>query len=285
MSAKLSIITPTLNAEQYLARTLASIAAQTYPDFEHIVVDAGSVDATAELAAAAGATLVICDGLRQAAAINRGVAQARGEIVVVVNGDDVLLPGALARFAQALAADPGAVAVYGEAVHIDEDDRVVGRYPSAPFVPAALLESCYICHPAAAVRTQAYREIGGMNERLDVALDYDFWIRLAQGGRFRKIDAVVAGSRMHRANKTLARRGEVYREVFGVLRRHYGYVPYTWVLAYASWLLHRNDQFFEPATASRGAAALSLPLGLGLNPRRPGHYFHDWYRHRAFGRR
>jgi GT2 family glycosyltransferase len=261
------------------------VRAQTYPAVEHVVVDGGSRDATAALVSAAGsARLVLAPGLGQAAAVNRGVAEARGEIVVILNADDVLYPQAVARLVEALERDPEAVAAYGEAVHAGESDDVIEPYPTQPFDPASFLESCYICQPASAVRRAAFEAIGGMDARLDLALDYDFWIRLARYGRFVQIGDVVAVSRMHAANKTLRRRGDVYREVVRVLRAHYGYVPYSWSYAYASWLMQRTDGFFEPRTASPAAVLGSLALGLWLNPRHLARYLRDWYAHRSFRR-
>jgi GT2 family glycosyltransferase len=203
----------------------------------------------------------------------------------VLNADDVLYRGGVAALAGALARDPQAVAAYGEAHHIGSNDDVLGLYPTRPFDPAALREGCYICHPASAVRRAAFEAAGGLDERLDYAMDYDLWIRLARVGRFTKIDDVVAGSRMHRDNKTLARRGEVHREVVRILRAHYGYVPYAWAFAYASWLVDKNDQFFDAPRSRVRAVLLSLGLGLTLNPRHPVQYLGDWYAHRAVGRR
>jgi glycosyltransferase involved in cell wall biosynthesis len=278
-------VTPALDAQAFIGPMLASVRAQNYPAIEHVVVDGGSADATAELARAAGATVLVEPGLRQAAAVNRAVAHARGDLVLVLNADDVLYPDALATLAAALAADPLAGAAYGDAVHIDETGAVLSAYPSRPFDAAALIDACYICQPAALMRRTAFDAVGGMDERLDVALDYDFWIRLAQRYPLRKVDALVAGSRMHRANKTLSRRGEVYQEVTQVLRAHYGYVPYTWSFAYASWLLQRGDDFFDQPRPSHVTVLGSLALGLWLNPRRPLRYLRDWYGHRAIGAR
>jgi len=281
----ISVVTPALDAEAFIEPTLASVRAQTYPAVEHVVVDGGSVDGTVNLARASGATVLVEPGLRQAAAVNRGVARARGARVLVLNADDGLYPEALANLAAALAADPLAGAAYGDAVHIDEAGAVLSAYPSRPFDAAALIDGCYICQPAALMRRSAFEAVGGMDERLDVALDYDFWIRLARRYSLRKVDALVAGSRMHRANKTLSRRGEVYREVTQVLRAHYGYVPYTWSFAYANWLLHRSDDFFDRPRPSRVTVLGSLALGLWLNPRRPLRYVRDWYSHRSIGAR
>lgn len=249
------------------------------------MVDGGSRDGTDAVVRASHARLVVAPGLGQAAAVNRGVAESRGEIVLVLNADDVLYPGGVAALVDALARAPDALAAYGEAVHIAEDDGVIERYPTQSFDREALRESCFICQPAAAVRRTAWTAVGGMNPRLDLAMDYDFWIRLAQRGALVKSDDLVAGSRMHRGNKTLARRGEVHREVLAILRTHYGYAPYAWVYAYASWLLDKNDQFFDAARFKRTAVLFSLGLGIRLNLRHPLRYIGDWYAHRALGRR
>jgi glycosyltransferase involved in cell wall biosynthesis len=248
-------------------------------------VDGGSRDGTAELVRRSRARLVEAPGVGQAASVNRGVAEARGDVVVVLNADDVVYSGGIAALVAGLTAAPDALAAYGDAVHITDDDAVIERYPTQPFDREALRESCYICQPAAAVRRAAFDDVGGMDPRLDFAMDYDFWIRLAQRGTFVKVDELVAGSRMHRDNKTLARRGDVHREVVRVLRARYGYVPYAWAFAYASWLLDHNDQYFEPPRRPRAAVVLSLGLGLALNRRQPLRYLRDWYAHRAAGRR
>jgi glycosyltransferase involved in cell wall biosynthesis len=264
---------------------LASVEAQTYAAIEHVVVDGGSRDGTAAIVRESRASLVVAPGLGQAAAVNRGVAESRGEIVLVLNADDILYPGGVEALVGGLSRAPAALAVYGDAVHIADDDTVIERYPTRPFDREALRESCYVCQPAAAVRRSAWDAIGGMDPQLDLAMDYDFWIRLAQRGELAKIEGVLAGSRMHRDNKTLARRGEVHREVLRILRAHYGYAPYAWVYAYASWLLDKNDQYFDASRFKRAAVVLSLGLGLTLNARHPLRYFGDWYAHRAVGRR
>jgi glycosyltransferase involved in cell wall biosynthesis len=249
------------------------------------VVDGGSSDGTTALVRRSGARLLVVPGLGQSASVNRGVAAARGDAVLILNADDVLYPGGVAALVDGLTHAPNAAAAYGEAVHIAGDDTIIGPYPTQPFDREALREACFICQPAAAVRRSAFEEIGGMDEGLELAMDYDFWIRLARCGDFIKIGDLVAGSRMHRGNKTLARRGQVHREVIRVLRRHYDYVPYAWAYAYASWLLDKNDQFFDAPRSTPAAVLFSLALGLKLNPGHPFRYAGDWFAHRAAGRR
>lgn len=232
-----------------------------------------------------GARVVQVPGIRQAAAINRGVEEARGDFVIVLNADDLLYPGAVSRLALALAADTGLAAVYGDATHIDAAGSIVSAYPTQPFSRIALSESCIICHPAAAVRRSAFQHIGGFDERFDVVMDYDFWIRLSQDHRLSKIDGVVAASRMHRENKTLSRRRDGFRETRRTLLEHFGYIPYTWAFAYTMWLLGDTDPLFAPASPTRAAVAAALVVGLFLNWRRPIRYGADWYAHRAIGQR
>jgi len=280
-----SVITPALNAGPFIARTISSVASQTYRPLEHIVVDGGSLDETAAIVGRdSSVRLIEAPGLLQAAAVNRGVSEAQGEIIVILNADDILYPGAIEALVAGLE-DLHAVAVYADGVHIDEADRVLAPYATADFNPSLLIESCYICQPASAIRRAAFLDVGGMNPSLDIALDYDLWIRLSRRGRFRRIPGILAGSRMHRANKTLARRVEVYHESIRVLHDHYGYVPYTWTYAYACWHLYRKDGFFELPPRTKISVLLSLGLGVWLNPRQPLRAVRDWYRHRAIGRR
>jgi glycosyltransferase involved in cell wall biosynthesis len=278
-------VTPTLNAERYLPETIASVSAQQYPHLEHIVVDAGSTDATEAIVRASSARFIAAPGIRQAAAVNRGVRESDADVVMVLNADDVLYGGGVAALVDALSATPSAAAAYGEAVHIDAAGARIAPYPTKPFDPRTLIEECYICHPASAVRRAAFDAVGGLDEHLDVVLDYDFWIRLSRHGTFVRTAKLIAGSRMHQANKTLSRRGDLYREAFRVLRRHYGYVPYGWTAGYASWLLRRGDQFFTVSSPSPLTAPLALALGLRHNPFRPLKYLRDWCMHRAIARR
>ncbi|HWT07293.1 MAG TPA: glycosyltransferase, partial [Xanthomonadales bacterium] len=141
---------------------MASVAAQTYGPIEHVVVDGGSRDDTAAIVQRSSAQLVVVPGLGQAASVNRGVAETHGEIVLILNADDVLYPGGVAALVAGFASAPGALAVYGEAVHISDDDAVIERYPTRAFDRDALRESCYICQPAAAVRRAAFDAAGGM---------------------------------------------------------------------------------------------------------------------------
>ena len=112
---RIAVVTPAHNVAAYIGVTIASVIAQSHPDWAMLVVDDGSTDRTAE--AVAGFADPRLRLLRQAnqgvsAARNRGLAVADGEAVLFLDADDVLAPDALARLVRALEAAPDAVAAY-----------------------------------------------------------------------------------------------------------------------------------------------------------------------------
>ena len=160
--------------------------------------------------------------------------------------------------------------------------RRLAPYPVEPFDVDSLARRCIVCQPAAFFRADAYAAANGFDPSLHYALDYDFWIRLARTGRPVKFDAKIAVSCMHPANKTLGKRRAAYEETMRVLRRHYGYVPYDWVLAYSTHVFDRRDHFFQESRANRLNVLSSLALGLVINRHRV-RYIRDWLAHRGFG--
>lgn len=266
-----TVVTPCLNAATFIDETIASILRQTYASVEHIVIDGGSTDDTIERARTYGARVEVVElpGSSQASAINHGLQRARGEFFTFLNADDVLEDDAIERMVAALRANPSAPYVYGDGTFIDEQGAAIGTYPTQAFSAQALMQTCFICQPATLLRTNALRAAGGVDERYHAAFDYDLWIRLckAQPPPVR-IEHVVARARMHRDAKTFRSRPANLHEILLLVRRHYGYVPFTWIHAYAGLLTSPNDQFFEPPVGTPKRALMTLLIGLRENPRR-----------------
>jgi glycosyltransferase involved in cell wall biosynthesis len=109
----ISVVIPAWNAEATLGETLASVAAQTRPADEVIVVDDGSADATAAIARAAGVRVVSQANAGGAAATNAGTAASGGDLIAFLDSDDVWTPDKLALQMAALAADPVLDGVFG----------------------------------------------------------------------------------------------------------------------------------------------------------------------------
>lgn len=278
MAPAISIITPSYRMAPFLEQAIRSVLGQDVDSFEYAVLDGGSTDGTLEILKKFGDRMKWRsqpDG-GAAAALREGFQAATGEILGWLNADDVLCPGALKTVLSAFRDNPDAVAVYGGGVWTDEAGTEIDAYPTAEFSLELLARECFICQPACFFRASAYREVGGIDPDLRSAFDYDLWIRLARLGRFVHVPERLAQSRMHRSNKTLGQRGEVFREGMAVLEKHFGYVPASWIYSEQVWLRDGRDQFFEPHRPSLAAFLASLPEGLRRNPRHRARYVTDW---------
>ena len=182
---RITIITPVLNRADLLPDALTSVALQGYPEVEHIVIDGGSTDGTLTL-------LKNAHGIRWQSepdrgpfdAINKGIRQATGDIIGRLDGDDILLPGALAAVADGFSRDRAAEAACGGAqlVRLAADgaaqtirslrgDRLKRL---ADWRPLTL--GSPIGH-ARFFRRSWYRRAGFYDQRFRLAADRDFLIR------------------------------------------------------------------------------------------------------------
>jgi glycosyltransferase involved in cell wall biosynthesis len=282
-----SIVTPSYNMARYLGETIESVLAQDYPHLEYIVMDGGSTDGTLELLRKYEGRLRY-ESRRdrgQADAINRGFERSSGRVFAYLNADDTYLPGAVSKAVRHLKANPACGGVYGEGYHVDEQGKILGRYPAKDFEFELLAEECFICQPAAFVWRDAFAEAGRMRLDLHFALDYDLWIRIGKRRPLLKIDDHLATSRMYRENKTLRARRRVFREAIQVVHSHFGYVSYGHMHGYASALLHKQDGFFESVPATRATYALALLLGLWKNFPQAGRFWREAAGHSRLGQR
>ena len=273
-----SIVTPTYNMGRFLEETIQSVLSQDYPNIEYIVVDAGSTDETLAILEKYRGRLEFYSGPDHgtADAINKGFARLHGSVFAYLNADDTYLPGAISTAMRSLAAEPEAGVVYGDANWVDEQGRALAPYPVQPFDAALLSQECFISQPAAFIRREVFELAGRMDPKLQYAYDYDLWIRIARLYPLRKVDTLLANSRMHLDNKTVGQRRAVLRETLELLESHYGYVPFRPVHAYASYLVDRRDQFFEPLRPSILKYVLSLLVGLRYNPGQPFRFTREW---------
>ena len=274
-----SVVTPSLNAAEFLDQTIRSVLAQDYPRIEYLVLDGGSTDGTLEILECYRGRLEFTSApdAGVAEAINRGFQKARGEILAWLGADDLYLPGAISAAVAALDEDPAAAAVYGEGQWIGADGHIIGRYPTvAPYNPAAFRRECPICQPACFMRREAVEAVGGLDVSLRSAFDYDLWIRLSKRYPFRAIPQSLAQSRMHPRNISLRGKERMFEECIQLLRRHYGYVPPQWIYGYVSFLRDRTDQFFTPLRISPAVYLRSLVVGSRYNARHLLRYWKDW---------
>lgn len=234
-----SIVTPSYQQARFIERTLESVARQG-GDVEHIVMDGGSTDGTIAILERWRDRISFSSGRDggQTAAINVGIARARGEVLAYLNSDDVYYDGAVAAAVEVFERDPSADVVYGDAVHIDADDRVTGSYPVEDWSLERLKLVCFLCQPAVFFRRRVIERFGPFDAGLHYCMDYEYWLRLGmRGARFVHIPARLAASRVHAATKTRMRPAEAHTEINNMLRERIGYVPDNWLWNYAHAVL------------------------------------------------
>lgn len=182
---KMSVITVTRNSATTLPHTLNSVAAQSLPGVEHIVIDGASTDATSEVIKRHGAHVAkflsepdvgIYD------ALNKGLRLATGDIVGFLNADDRYADtGVLQRVAAAMRKE-GLDALFGDVAFFRGDDpqAIVRRYRSDRFHPRRLAWGWMPAHPAFFMRRDLYQSIGPFRTSYRIAGDFEMMARIFQ---------------------------------------------------------------------------------------------------------
>jgi glycosyltransferase involved in cell wall biosynthesis len=211
--ASVSVVIPAYNAADTIGRALDSVAAQTVPPDEVIVVDDGSTDGTAALVAARTdlpIRLIASPGRSGAAAArNLGIAAARGEFVAFLDADDEWLPEKLARQLAVIVPAPRMSFVACRSFEYAHDGSPIGPiHADVPVVtgPEAwrtLLAATFVSTPCVLARRSVLQAIGGFDQSLPIAEDQDLWIRLALAGEVGFVDEVLV--RVHERPTSLSR--------------------------------------------------------------------------------
>ena len=237
-----SIVTPSYQQGRFIERTIQSVLSQESESLELLVMDGGSTDETVPILERYSDPLTWRSGPDdgQADAVNLGLARARGQIIGWLNSDDVYYAGALAAVACFFADHPEVDVVSGDADHIDENGRFLERYPTEPWDPERLTETCFVCQPATFFRRRVVERWGELDSGLHFCMDYEYWLRLQQSGaRFAYLRRRLAGSRLHSETKTLGQRVAVHTEINHMMRRTCGRCPDRWLTNWAIVMLQR----------------------------------------------
>lgn len=175
---KISVIVPTFNSTKTIKDTLESIINQNWPDLEIIIQDGRSTDGTKSIAekypiAMSGWKSESDEGIYDA--MNKGINRATGEIISILNSDDMWLPGTLDRIAVVFSRNTD-VGIVSGAIEVWED--LIGG--AKVVLKSSLLhvhKGMTIQHPATFVRRSVYEQVGLFNTRYRIGADYDFVLR------------------------------------------------------------------------------------------------------------
>lgn len=250
---KISIVTPSLNQGEFIEETLLSVLSQNYPHLEYLVMDGGSSDNTLKVLEK------YSDRIRwiseadegQTNAINKGLRLTDGAIVGYLNADDILLPGALWKVADAFLRHPDAMWAIGKCRIVDKKNneirRAVTRYKNLLLRMGGfplLVMTNYISQPSTFWRREALETVGFLDENLHYVMDYDYWLRLYSQYSPIFIAEYLADFKIHPSSKTTSMgHMETYiEEEKRVIRR---YTNSLWLL-----LLHDFHRLFMTMTYS-----------------------------------
>ena len=199
MTPRVTVLLPVRDGAEFLHDALDSIFAQTFEDFELVVVDDGSEDETpAILAAVADLRLRVIrqERLGLVAALNRGLAEGRAPLVARMDADDVSLPERLARQAAYLDERPRAALVVPGVETIGRTATVMLPDDDAALRRRLLLRNPFT-HGAVVVRAEAVRRAGGYRAGYGANEDYDLWRRIAREWQLGAIPEILYRYREH----------------------------------------------------------------------------------------
>jgi glycosyltransferase involved in cell wall biosynthesis len=200
---KISIITITFNSAAHIEEALKSVTEQDYTNLEYIIIDGGSTDGTLDIVnryRGRIATLVSEPDRGISDAFNKGIRRATGQVVGIINSDDLLAPGALRRLAEVY--DPtvdlyrGDCLIWNPETEFTYRDRPTLRWPAIPL-------RMRVCHASTFVSAAAYRRWGGYDTALRYMMDIDLLRRFdVQGARVCYVPHVLATFRLGGVSQT-----------------------------------------------------------------------------------
>jgi glycosyltransferase involved in cell wall biosynthesis len=200
-----TVLMPVYNADRFVAETVDTILAQTFGDFEFLIINDGSTDRSLEiLQGYAGRDprirLVSRPNTGYVAALNEGLELNRSEFVARIDADDLADPRRLELQVARMRQEPRLVALGSSASAIDEYGLPLGDY-SVPLTHEEieahhLRGSSAIHHPAVMLRPEAVKQVGGYRRELMPCEDFDLWLRLGEVGRVENLPEKLLTKRL-----------------------------------------------------------------------------------------
>jgi len=202
----ISVVMPVYNGRQYLSEAVESILDQTFRDFEFVIIDDGSTDGSLDVLQTYAQRdrrirIISRPNTGLVGALNDGLAEAKGTLIVRMDADDISLPERLARQVHYMECNPDCVAAGSSHYIITSRGETIGEMmaeTAADRISLMLLEGLSVlAHPATIIRADALRRVGGYRAEFVHAEDYDLWLRLDEIGELGNLPETLFKYRWH----------------------------------------------------------------------------------------
>ncbi len=250
-SPRVTVVMPAYNRAELIGESIGSALAQTFRDFELIVADDGSTDATAAVVQRCRdprVRLLALPHRGRSAAVNAALRAGRGAYFARLDSDDLWHPQFLEATMAAMEQPPRVGVVYTRASTFAADSTLREPDRGHPLVfPGKPFESMLVrdhASAAALVRMECHQRVGGFDETMHWWEDWDFWIRVSRHYSFRFVDRVLARFRIHAANTLHVDGDAAWATRVGVLDKTFAALaPLDPELEHVRALAYRNAHF------------------------------------------
>jgi glycosyltransferase involved in cell wall biosynthesis len=182
---KISIITATFNSASTILNCIDSVNRQSYPDIEHLIIDGASRDETLAIINSVPNRVkqIISEpdkGIYDA--MNKGIAAATGEIVAILNSDDLYIDGTVIEKIMGIFEMTGTDCVYGDLYYVNKEntDRISRHWKTLEFKPGAFYKGWHPAHPSFFLRKNVYNTYGNFDLSFNLAADFEFMLRMLE---------------------------------------------------------------------------------------------------------
>lgn len=180
---KVSIITVSFNSAKTIASTIDSVLSQDYPNIEYIVVDGGSTDGTVAIIEQNQSRISKWISEKDHGmydAMNKGIAMATGDVIGILNSDDVYMNTHVISELMELMQSKRAQVVFADLILVDQldDQKVLRYYDSGHFHPNKFKYGWMPAHPTVFVKRELYEAVGNFSTTYQIAADYEMLIRI-----------------------------------------------------------------------------------------------------------
>ena len=200
-----SIITPSFNQGRFIEETILSVLRQDYKNIEYIIIDGGSNDNTLDILKKNNDNISYWISEKdkgQSEAIIKGLNVSKGKYITWLCSDDILEPSAVSKQVEFLESNKKIGMVYGDRTRIDAIGNIIGFSKQPKFRKFLLKIGYAIPQETVLIRRSVYNNTDGLNENLNMAMDFDLWCKISKVSKIGHIPSFLGRFRSHKMNKS-----------------------------------------------------------------------------------